>query len=96
MENNDKPKRGRPPIVRPPGSEVVKKKNGRPKKPEIGVLDDLPGGGKRVLESKHCFVNKRIDDLTLEQRSIRREYFRIANRHYRARKKLEQEAIQIT
>jgi hypothetical protein len=40
--------------------------------------------------SVNCFLNCKIDDLTLEQREIRREYFRIANIHYRARKKAEQ------
>lgn len=91
MEIKPKPRRGRPPIVRPPSSEVVVKKNkGRPKKPEIGVLDE---GDKQVLEAKHCFVNKKVADLTPEQREIRREYFRIANIHYRARKKLEREAL---
>jgi hypothetical protein len=97
MESTPKPKprRGRPPLNRPPRPKVVKK-NGRPKKPEIGILDDLPGGGKQALESKHSFVNKKVADLTPEQREIRREYFRIANRHYRARKKLEREALEMT
>ena len=89
MESKQKPRRGRPPNVRPPNSEVVvKKKKGRPKKAEIGILDE---GDKQVLESKHSFVNKKVADLTLEQREIRREYFRIANIHYRARKKLQQQ-----
>jgi hypothetical protein len=42
----------------------------------------------------NCFLNCKIDDLTLEQREVRREYFRIANIHYRARKKAEQEKEQ--
>lgn len=94
MESTPKPKprRGRPPLNRPPRPKVVKK-NGRPKKPEIGILDERDN---QALESKHSFVNRKVADLTPEQREIRREYFRIANIHYRARKKLEREALEMT
>jgi hypothetical protein len=52
------------------------------------VLEPLTRNKKSNV---NCYLNYKIDDLTLEQREIRREYFRIANIHYRARKKLEEE-----
>ena len=36
-------------------------------------------------------LNSKIDNLSMEEREIRREYFRVRNIHYRARKKLEKE-----